>query len=399
MRYSNRIIPIIFIVSPLFSLPLILVGMYERRKSAFVYFALFMGLFSYLTFPASDLYRHYLGYLSYKGMGWFDFIDSLPGDILTQLISYLFVNIGIPFEYKRLLTMTVFYSLMLFVFNRVIEESSINYTRKEIFIRLLIWLFFINYYGAVIGVRSGFATAFYLVGSYFLLDRNDKVKAILFFLIAASIHYSMGYFIVASLLLSVFPQKKWMVFLGMIFGIILSEIFIARFEYYFIMHDMATQAGYLGDGIWGTGGADLKSFRGKMFIFLTRCTLYPLIIFWFVDIDKNIRWSKYITGVFFLYVLSFSLGTISSRVVLMLFGISILYIYKVESALKSKIRYINLFLIVSMLSLSTQLFARRDFLRVSDYQMIALPIPFILSHHYSHSEIRMQLNIEDEIRR
>ena len=66
MNKKDLLLLFLFLISPLLSFPFILVGMYERRKASFVYFSLFMGLFSFLTYPASDLFRHFENYYYYK---------------------------------------------------------------------------------------------------------------------------------------------------------------------------------------------------------------------------------------------------------------------------------------------------------------------------------------------
>lgn len=181
MDKKNLLLLFLFLISPLLSLPFILVGMYERRKASFVYFSLFMGLFSFLTYPASDLFRHFENYDYYKNLPFSYFIETLPGDIFTQLLSYGSANLGIPYEFNRLFTMTVFFLLIFFVFNQIIDKATVSYNKREIFIRLLIFLFTVSYFTALIGVRSGFALSFFLVGLYYWLDCK-RMKIAFFFL-------------------------------------------------------------------------------------------------------------------------------------------------------------------------------------------------------------------------
>lgn len=390
---------LLFLISPLFSLPLILVGIYKREKSAFILFSLFMGLFSFLTFPASDLYRHFESYFLYESLPWSYFIETLPGDIFTQLLSYVSANCGIPYEFNRLLTMTMFFLIILFVFNHIIDSSTLVYSRSEIFIRLLICIFLVDYFTALIGVRSGLATIFYLLGIYLAIDCGNKKKMLLCFIMAALIHYSLTFMILVSFFFSLLPQRKFSILLSFLLCTVISGIIIDRLEIYFVAHDMIEQAAYVGDGQWGSGGKELASFRGLMYGWIKRLTILPFIIVWYRYTSNNDYWGRQICGLALLYVLTFNLGTISSRVYWMLVVMLGFYVCKVESLQKIKLHCIKVLFAFAVLFLCAQLFSRRDFLRVSNYSRLVWPVPMILTQHYDINAVYRQLNEEELIRR
>ena len=100
-----------------------------------------------------------------------------------------------------------------------------------------------------------------------------------------------------------------------------------------------------------------------------------------------------------LYVLFFNFGTISSRIFLILGATLGLYVTWLENFKMKKNRYINIFLLFSALLFSTELYARRDFIRVSEYRRLALPIPYILTQHYEINSVYRNLDHEDLIKR
>lgn len=93
MKYYSVVTFSLFLISPLFSLPLILYGVYHRYKSSILFFALFVGLMGYLTPPVSDLYRHTIDYYSYEFLSWKAFRGTLERDFVTQTLSYVFAKI------------------------------------------------------------------------------------------------------------------------------------------------------------------------------------------------------------------------------------------------------------------------------------------------------------------
>lgn len=403
MKLKSVSVFFIFCLSPLLSLPFILIGMYERKRAMFVYFSFFMALVSYLTFPASDLYRHFRIYMEYIGMSFDMFVLTLPGDFLTQSVSFLFAKLGVPYDYCRFVFTVVFYVLILKVFNLMINESSIVYTNKEYFKRLLIYLMFVDYFTFVIGVRSGFATTFYLLGIYYLIENISIFKSLSYFVIAMCVHYSMLYLIILSICLSVVysyvPKNKWMIGLVMLVFSLSANFFISYVESYFIVNDMNDAASYFGDGIWGTGDFDVKSTRGMLFSVMRKSIVFILISFWFFNISKKNYWDKWIAGLVSLYLLSFSLVTLSSRIYLMLIALLSLYICKIEMVFNRKIKNTNILLFTAIFSVLIQLFSKRDFLRISDYERLILPVPYILSQHYDFLEIHVNLDSEENIKR
>lgn len=92
MKYYSVVTFSLFLISPLFSLPLILYGVYHRYKSSILFFALFVGLMGYLTPPVSDLYRHTIDYYSYEFLSWKAFRGTLERDFVTQTLSYVFAK-------------------------------------------------------------------------------------------------------------------------------------------------------------------------------------------------------------------------------------------------------------------------------------------------------------------
>ena len=113
VKTSNRssiVVPmILFCMSPLLFLPFVVKGMRKGESWAFILFAVFLGLWAWLTIPFADLFRHAEHYYSYLGepysVIWEEYFlenNTLEYDIVIPTIDWLMVNNGIPYQYLRL---------------------------------------------------------------------------------------------------------------------------------------------------------------------------------------------------------------------------------------------------------------------------------------------------------
>ena len=63
----------LYLISPILSLPFILLDIRNGKKSAVLVFAIFLGSVAYCTIPLQDLFRHLVHYENYSSYGLSDY--------------------------------------------------------------------------------------------------------------------------------------------------------------------------------------------------------------------------------------------------------------------------------------------------------------------------------------
>lgn len=384
MKYYSVVTFSLFLISPLFSLPLILYGVYHRYKSSILFFALFVGLMGYLTPPVSDLYRHTIDYYSYEFLSWKAFRGTLERDFVTQTLSYVFCKNSIPYDFIRFLYLTIQFYVSLWVFYKVSNANVYKRGKRDLFLRFLIWILFSNFIVSALGVRFPLASSFYVLGCYYLLHKRNMKKAIFFFGISMCVHFSMCYFIILLFVIYKIPFKKRSAVLCMIMvSLIISEVVIKNLESYFISQDLYGGA-YWGNGIWGTGFKEQASLKGVIYSYIMQACMIPYYIYFYKSYDSQNRWCRWMSGALILIVMSFSLETVSSRVRPLFGALSMAYLLAMES--KGKIMSDKLrraFVFFACIAFMSNLYTNRETIIHSRYLRIAEPVPLLLSDHYT----------------
>lgn len=197
-RYSLKSIAIVtFLIYPIFSVPLFVVGILKKEKWAFILCALFMGLLSILYPPAGDLYRYAEDFNLYKDSDWDTFILLLvlKFDYVLPFLSYCIGKLGGAPELTRFIFAFLSYYLLFDLFFLIIKRNSVLCEKRLYLYALIIlvpftfWTFLFRYF---------FAASFLLNGLYRWNFLGDK-KGLLLVFLSAFIHISYLPFIVICL--------------------------------------------------------------------------------------------------------------------------------------------------------------------------------------------------------
>lgn len=219
-----------FVISPLITLPYIVYGVYRRYKGALLLFALFLGLWAYLMPPLHDLYRHLLYYdrLVDKPLGYITF-DRFQMNGAIGYVYWIFANVGIPFEYARLLTTTIAFTLFASIWKYKMEEAGIKYTPYNYFMRFCVFFLFFDYYYTVAGVKFGFALALYFYGVHCRLDLGKYTRSFVLFFLSGCFHPSMFLLGITAFLLSrmAMDRKKSLAYIFI--TLIVFNLFFSRY--------------------------------------------------------------------------------------------------------------------------------------------------------------------------
>ncbi|MBD5334120.1 MAG: hypothetical protein HDR96_01795 [Bacteroides sp.] len=280
---------LLFLISPILSIPFIFRGLKNRNYSAFFFYALVLGTFAYIMLPYQDLYRHSLNYYSWDGVP-FDhikFIDLMLNGLITY-VEWFMVNYDIPFEYLRFFEIIIAFLLLSKIFNYLLVKTNRDYTNIQLFNRLLIFLLFFDFFYTAEGTRFGFALSFYLYGVHALIDLNSKWKCTFFVVIAGLIHLSFIFlspivFFLYNLKLQKYQALVLVVILFFVFGVLISQfayLLGSRAEWYF-----SNKEG-------GVASYSAMTTFGLIGFFMPKLAAIPFILLLFRYYDKNNRWNR-----------------------------------------------------------------------------------------------------------
>lgn len=158
IRLYTVTVATLFLLSPLLALPYILLGIYRQERSAYFFFALFLGFLAWLQVPLSDLFRHSLNIYHYLDKPFsYAYVNKQSADYFIPIVNWILVNGNIPYQYLRLFSVTESFFLLTVIFNYMIETSEREYTYGEVFMRFCIMYLFFEFIMTTSGVRYGFA--------------------------------------------------------------------------------------------------------------------------------------------------------------------------------------------------------------------------------------------------
>lgn len=228
---------IIFLLSPLLSLPLI--GLQLKRKDNFAIglISIFIGLlsFNYVPHISDDKARYYERYNDFLRLNWSEFIkylgDAKRPDFVFETLIYIFAKLGINVQFLFLIitTFTV-YSIFLFI-KKTIETQVKNTYYFEIGLIMLI-LFSFSMGDLFSGIRFYFATSIFIWGLYYLFFYKNIKKGIVFLILSIATHFSLAFFIPAILICFFYLKKtspKWMLLVSLLFLFLPKDFLSALF--------------------------------------------------------------------------------------------------------------------------------------------------------------------------
>lgn len=374
---------ILFLISPIFSLPAIFSGIKQRKKNSLALLALFFGFFAYCTIPGQDLFRHFEHYEYFASLNFKDITDldfSLNG--IEVYIFCLMGKVGLHFDYFRLCTLFLGFYLLCDIFYWKTINTTIYYSDTEYFSRFIILLLFFDLFYTVMGLRYGFALCLYLYGVFRLLERNEKLKSIVFFVLAYLFHGSFVFLAGASLALYYMRiSKRNMLFLVILafaamtyFFAHYSDILGARAEWY---GSSSRVSDYSLMTTWG-----LIGFAGPKL-----CALPFALLMLNTDV-KNSKWRRMAMAWFVLSLICLSNAVFFYRI---WWGFTAIGVYMLldlekfhgvyERKLINKLKYAGiLFLLLNTIPYH-KMFTRSDYYRLFE------PVPFILMENYEINDI------------
>ncbi|MDM1457282.1 EpsG family protein [Myroides odoratimimus] len=196
-QYNYSILAFVcFLISPLLSLPFILLGIYNREKFSLFVLSLFFGVLSYYLIPTweLDISRYYIMYQEISNTDFVGFKAILEeqNDYLFFFIYYVFSRIGFSFQYFLLIASTIgFYSCFI-VADLVIKKYYPS--RQSYFILMISFVLSLPILAMVSVTRFSIGFVFFMLFIYYHLKERKKTSYI-YFALSCFTHFAFSIFI------------------------------------------------------------------------------------------------------------------------------------------------------------------------------------------------------------
>lgn len=381
---------IIFFICPILVFPIIIYTSIKKYSSSvYSLLAIFMGLVSILWAPTADLYRHNMMYYEFKRIDFFQFLSYIDTtvDVLYYVVLYFFAKMDIHFEFIRFLFVFIAYRMTFDVYLDCVRRNPNLHTCHTSF--FLIFYLSISFFTITQGLRYGVAISFFSYGAYFYFLHN-KMKWIIYVLLACFIHFSM-FPILMVLLLAKSGIKITSMRIAISFFVFVA---IFREESLNFLIDalpindlLKIRMGYYIEGYWSHDFLDEFSIENKISRFLEHLVMYPLLLFSFrlKNDDKYNQFVKLlIVVVGICYLISL---TLFFRISL-LFVLVSLYAFSVEfGKYRRGIMDFRILLFCCFLSFSSQVYKFRREATISREYLLVCPLPFSFFNEFDYQWI------------
>lgn len=393
---------ILFCISPLLFLPYVIRGMRRGEKWAFLLFALFLGLWAWLTIPFADLFRHSEHYFEYFGepfsVIWEQYSienGTIEYDVIIPVIDWIMVNNGIPFQFLRFCEISLSFLLMYSVFEYMLKHSATVYSQADVWKRFMIFALFFEVMSLISGVRYGMAVCFYVYGLHCWYNRKKRILAILFMVLAVGTHMSFSVLVPLSIVTTVLlrNRKTTIVFLLIatpIFGFLMSgysDILGIRAKWYLDE----------GNSLAGTAYSNVSAI-GFIVILLRRA---PALFFGYLawqHFDAPRTWVKTALIWTILAICFSSNDVLWLRMSWILGTMGIFTLLDIERQGKLKEGTIRLAIVAGMVATLGGGLYHKTILAYSHYEFLVRPIPMIYEHQYSKAWMYYHIDNNDIIR-
>lgn len=384
--FSNNqsLLIILFILYPFATLPFLFIKIIERKKYAFVLLAVFMGLCGILYPPLGDLYRHSLRYFSYfneNGNNWY--VDDNLKDYFLPIITMVFANLKIPFEFVRFLFITISYLLIFKLFLFTYKKNKIHNGYPKLFIVSFLSVPFIY---IVTGLRYGFSLCIFVYGIFMLCNKNRLGWGII--LLSVSIHIFMLLPFLITLVARIYPYRinKITMSILSILGLFVSNTVIIYFVN-MLIGETAINKAIIDYTVGNAYFVDSRSLFGIIAKILECITVLPLTYCLYRYKIENC----FLNNLFCIFIMGFCVMSsffVFTMRILLLFVLLFFFIYLYNAEKRKKYVLQNVLLLSSLISASVYLYGYREELTKSQFPMIFIsPTPIILSISYSEQWI------------
>ena len=389
---------VLFLIFPLYSVPLIIYGMWKYEKWAFVLWAFFMGLVGILVPPTGDFYRYTMDYELYKGLEWGDFLllAGLKNELMLPLISYGIGELGLHFDLSRFLYNFLGYYLLGLLYLDIVKHNP-NLQRGKIALYAL--GFFVSFNLTTFCYRYFLSAILFVYGAYYVVYKERKAG---WGLVALAIFNHFSYIIQALALL--FQQmhffrfgRKTVIFLIVVSLFVDTSFIVSLFSalpFDFVSHYMA----YL-DGHWAGDFLEERSLRYKINMFVGNAIQYVCMLVYIILYYRSApKYNSLVNSMLFLTFLSTPFVTIKGRFIIVMTYFVKIHLLKIFDGSRQMLKYLKIMFWLMMLSNLMGLWGQRRQLAISDVTMMLCSSSFqVLRHTYDSNWIENNVSEDGDL--
>jgi len=285
---------LMFLLSPILSLPLILRDLYSNKNSSLILISLTFGIVSFLYIPreSNDKAYYHLLYENLSSLdiqGFFIFLSEKP-DFLFYTLLYLFSKSGIPIQFLFLFITALTVWIWLFSFRKFTNHNNLKTKDYFIFLTLILISFSIDH--LISGVRNYLAFSFILLGFLSSGINNNKTKGLLYIILAIAIHFSSIIFLPFYFIFILFPKRynfyKFLFIFSFIFIITPRELLLQFADQLKLPSAIQNKAeSYLGEKDFIENSLSIGNFNNYLKIFFYELWTFFAWAYLFITINRK----------------------------------------------------------------------------------------------------------------
>lgn len=379
---------IIFLFSPLVSIPFIFLQFKKKRNSlALFLLSVFIGFLSFLYIPdiTNDKARYIERYLEFKSYNFDQLLHyfQVSPDYIFDILLFLFAKAGISYNVLfLLLTSFTVYSLFIFV-KKIILKSGIPGYRYNIEL-IVLTIFSFSLPGLFSGIRFAFAGSIFVWVFYFLFFTKNSKKAIILFALTILIHFSFSFFIPAIVL--VFYKPKWLnvrflLFCSLIFIFLPAGVLENLIPFNLPQAYAEKTEAYLNWDREVSNEALILNFIQKLWLY------FSFIFLIFLDKNRNLAFFSLVSIFISVVNITYSVPIIFNRYTVIIAVFMVTYLVLLRSSNKINPVYFHTFFMLFFINFFVDFFVLKTNFAESFKILDILTIVDILNHDVEPKDI------------
>lgn len=392
---------LLFILFPLYSLPIVWLGILRRKGMSIFLLCIFMGLFAYLFPPIGDIYRYKLLYYQYQYLTFEDFCLwelSFKFDFVFYILIWVFAKLGLPYELLNFVFAFTAYRVVFKMFNYLTQWNQNLHDHKNYVYALIIFFCCINPF--LFLYRFGVALIFFLYGFYLLYCKGNKI-GVVYLLLSILTHISyliLVLFVIISYVWHLKRRDRFWIGLGIGFLIIglpttgillwllsclpLSELITVKLDEYI-------------SGYWAGDFLKDNSFLFYLSRVFSFVMFYPFIYHFFKTFAVPCRIASFLLLLFLFICLLQESFVMNERYAKIFIVVYLVYLLKNANVCFARKYLTQLLLMGAIFMFSMNCYSYwRAFFIGNEYKLLFTPAPALFSNTYS--EEWLVKNIDEE---
>lgn len=372
IKKTSLFLSVLFFFSPMIAFPFVWIEIYNKKKYANVFLALFLSMCAFLFVPSGDLYRYWLMYQSYIGADYISIFEFSLDYLLSSLL-YILANSGLNHAFARYILVFI---CALFYFNMIYEllrtiNSRVKYT-SIFFVSFVLF----PYFTIISGIRFGVASVFYVLAVYYLIIRNNKLKGVVFLILSVLTHFSFLLLVLALLItIKVKLSRNQLLLLGSLLLFLSAQVtnYIGVFEELRIFRKIEVYT-------MGEDYIDSLSPLLQLVKAMGACLRYPLIFVMLLKMPPS-KMRNVVYGIFLILCVCYPFTTIFNR--FMSVAVLLSFLCYITSRYLNVKYFVYVLLFFSIVAYSSSMASQYRLIAMSNYQsMIYTPYPLLFGQTY-----------------